>query len=293
MSFETRYLDLETGEIRPEARPATKGHGLDHGLLQAFGRYGAAGRAAQRVVEQTSAVRVPLGVSEPQVVAADRATLDLVDLGGPATTAEVLVEQRLRRAGRRRAGRRALRAGERVAMADYTFLPWARRGLAGRTPPVALDAAAARPGHRRRRRDPDRHPRVAVHAHRQRAGRRHGPRPTSGRPHRPAAAQRRRRAQLPAARRVRPARPAVDVHAGLERTGRPAAAVVRAGRRRPRRRRTAARRSRACRCPSSRSRARSSPPSCPTWPSPGRGRIRRWSRPTARTPARRWAPGRR
>jgi len=50
-------------------------------------------------VEQTSAVRVPLGVAEPQVVAADRATLDQVDLGGPATTAEVLVEQRLRRAG--------------------------------------------------------------------------------------------------------------------------------------------------------------------------------------------------
>ena len=99
MSFETRYLDLETGEIRPESRPATKGHGLDHGLLQAFGQYGAAGRAAQRVVEQTSAVRVPLGVAEPQVVAADRATLDQVDLGGPATTAEVLVEQRLRRAG--------------------------------------------------------------------------------------------------------------------------------------------------------------------------------------------------
>jgi len=24
-------------------------------------------------------------------------------------------------------------------MADYTFLPWARRGLAGRTPPVALE----------------------------------------------------------------------------------------------------------------------------------------------------------
>ena len=85
-------------------------------------------------------------------------------------------------------------------MADYTFLPWARRGLAGRTPPVALDAAAARPGHGRRRRDPDRHPRVAVHAHRQRAGRRHGAGPASRRPHRPAAAQRRRRAELPAAR---------------------------------------------------------------------------------------------
>ena len=94
-----RYLDLETGEIRTEARPATKGHGLDHGVLQAFGRYGAAGRAAQRVVEQTAAVRVPLGVAEPQVVAADRATMDVVDIGGPATTAEVLVEQRLRRAG--------------------------------------------------------------------------------------------------------------------------------------------------------------------------------------------------
>jgi hypothetical protein len=32
-------------------------------------------------------------------VAADRETLDLVDVGGPATSAEVLVEQRLRRAG--------------------------------------------------------------------------------------------------------------------------------------------------------------------------------------------------
>jgi hypothetical protein len=68
-------------------------------VLQAFGRYGAAGRAAQRVVEQTAAVRIPLGVAEPQVVAADRGTMDMVDLGGPETTAEVLVEQRLRRAG--------------------------------------------------------------------------------------------------------------------------------------------------------------------------------------------------
>jgi hypothetical protein len=99
MTFETRYLDLETGEIRPEARPATKGHGLDHGVLQAFGRYGAAGRAAQRLVEQTAAVHLPLGVSEPQVVAADRGTMEMVDVGGPATTSEMLVEQRLRRAG--------------------------------------------------------------------------------------------------------------------------------------------------------------------------------------------------
>ena len=77
MSYETRYLDLETGEIRPEARPATKGHGLDHGLLQAL-RQLRRRRPRRRSAscEQTAAVRIPLGVAEPQVVAADRATLD-------------------------------------------------------------------------------------------------------------------------------------------------------------------------------------------------------------------------
>jgi len=99
MSYETRYLDLETGEVRPESRPDTTGHGLGHEVLQAFGRYGAAGRAAQRVVEQTGAVRMPLAVGEPQVVAADRASMDQVDVGGEATTADIVVEQRIRRSG--------------------------------------------------------------------------------------------------------------------------------------------------------------------------------------------------
>jgi hypothetical protein len=99
MSYETRYLDLETGEVRPESRPDTTGHGLGHEVLHAFGRYGAAGRAAQRVVEQTGAVRMPLAVGEPQVVAADRASMDPVDVGGEATTADIVVEQRIRRSG--------------------------------------------------------------------------------------------------------------------------------------------------------------------------------------------------
>jgi hypothetical protein len=99
LSYETRYLDLETGDITPDGRPDTPRHGLDDVVLQAFGRYGAAGRAAQRVVEQTAVVRIPLAVADPQVVAADRATMELVDMGGPATTAPVLVEQRMRRAG--------------------------------------------------------------------------------------------------------------------------------------------------------------------------------------------------
>ena len=55
MTFETRYLDLETGEIRTEARPATEGHGA---RPRAARRRSAATapRAAppQRVVEQTA-----------------------------------------------------------------------------------------------------------------------------------------------------------------------------------------------------------------------------------------------
>jgi hypothetical protein len=99
MTYETRYLDLETGEIRPDSRPETADQGLGRDVLQAFGRYGAAGRASQRVVEDTASVRRPLSVGEPQVVAADRSSLDLVDVGAPTTTADIVVEQRIRRSG--------------------------------------------------------------------------------------------------------------------------------------------------------------------------------------------------
>lgn len=99
MSYETRYLDLERGETSPDDRPGTATHGLGHDVVQAFGQYAAAGRAPQRSAERAASVRVPLGVGEPVVVAADRETLSPVDLAGPATTASVLVEQRLRRAG--------------------------------------------------------------------------------------------------------------------------------------------------------------------------------------------------
>jgi hypothetical protein len=99
MSYETRYLDLDSGETSPDERPGTPTHGLAHAVLQAFGQYGAAGRSPQRAVERAASVRVPLGVAEPQVAAADRETLAAVAVTGPATTASVLVEQRLRRAG--------------------------------------------------------------------------------------------------------------------------------------------------------------------------------------------------
>ena len=125
-------------------------------------------------------------------------------------------------------------------MARLPFLPWARRGLAGRTPPDALeqplpaqvtvdvgvtltDIPESRftltvygPGDVM-----GVDPRVVVR--------------TDPRPHSIDVEPN----YLPLDR-VRSAGLALAVHAGHERTGRPAAAVVRAGRRRPRRRRTAA-----------------------------------------------------
>ena len=100
LAYETRYLDLATGETRPEPSEGVTGGGLDHDLLDRLGHYAAAGRAPRRATEQAATVRWPLTVTAPQVAAADRSTLDPVDLGGPATTAEMIMEQRIHRAGR-------------------------------------------------------------------------------------------------------------------------------------------------------------------------------------------------
>ena len=233
MSFETRYLDLDTGEIRP--RPGRDpGHGLDHGLLDAFGRYGAAGRAPQRVVgadgggprpargrgaagrrrrPRHPATRSPWTDRRPP----PRSSSSNGSGGRPHAQ---LVEDF------------ELAAGSRGRL----HLPALGPPRARRTPRSRRSRRCPR-GHGRRRRDAHRLPEARFTLDRLRAGRRDGRRPASRRPHRPAPAQRRRRAELPAAPRVRPARPAVAVHAGRERPRRPAAAVVRARRRRPRRRR--------------------------------------------------------
>lgn len=99
MEYETAYLDLETRQTRPESRRGVRQGALDDGLVQGFGRYGAAGRAPQRATERMAAVRLGVAVSAPPVAAADRRTLLEVALDGPTTTAQMLVEQRIRRAG--------------------------------------------------------------------------------------------------------------------------------------------------------------------------------------------------
>jgi hypothetical protein len=97
LEYETSYLDLETGGTRPEPEVPTAATSAD--LLQQLGRFGAAGRASFRFAEAMAAVRLPLAVSDPPVAAADQRTLTAVELGEPATTAQVVVEQRIRRAG--------------------------------------------------------------------------------------------------------------------------------------------------------------------------------------------------
>jgi hypothetical protein len=99
MAYETAYLDLDTRQTRAEPRAGVRDQALGYDLVQGFGRYGAAGRAAQRATEQMSAVRLPVAVSAPPVAAADRRTLDAVALDGPPTAAQMVVEQRIRRAG--------------------------------------------------------------------------------------------------------------------------------------------------------------------------------------------------
>jgi hypothetical protein len=100
LAYETSYLDLETGEVRPEPSPTLPTAGLRDDLLQRLGRFAAAGRAPERQAEQAATVRLPLTVTDPPVVAADRGTLDTVEVEGPATTAQMVVEQRVRRLGR-------------------------------------------------------------------------------------------------------------------------------------------------------------------------------------------------
>jgi hypothetical protein len=97
IAYETKYLDLGTGLTRPEARAEVSASALEPGLVDSFGRYGAAGRAPQRTTEELSTVRLPLTVSAPPLAAADRRTLAEVALDGPPTSAEMIVEQRLRR----------------------------------------------------------------------------------------------------------------------------------------------------------------------------------------------------
>jgi hypothetical protein len=98
LTYETSYLDLSTGEIREDPTPATTTSGLGHDLLQRFGRYGAAGQATRRRTEQAATVRRTFRVGAPPVLAADRTTLEAVPLAGPATTAQLVLEQRIRRA---------------------------------------------------------------------------------------------------------------------------------------------------------------------------------------------------
>jgi hypothetical protein len=99
LGYETKYVDLDTGETRPEPRAGVATQALGHDLIAGFARYGAAGRAPQRATEQMGAIRLPLAVSAPPVTAADRRTLAAVDLGAPPTAAQMVVEQRIRGAG--------------------------------------------------------------------------------------------------------------------------------------------------------------------------------------------------
>ena len=105
------------------------------------------GRAAQRVVEQTAAVRIPLGGGRAAGGGRRPRHPGQVDLGGPATTAEVLVEQRLRRAGVAAQVVETLRAGERVDRGRLHVPalgpPRPRRS----NPARGARPAAARPGH--------------------------------------------------------------------------------------------------------------------------------------------------
>jgi hypothetical protein len=94
LAYETVYLDLATGQTRAE--PAAGA--VDFDLVQNLARYGAAGRAPQRASERMDAIRLPVAVSPPPLAAADRRTLDEVALEGPATSAQMIVEQRIRRA---------------------------------------------------------------------------------------------------------------------------------------------------------------------------------------------------
>jgi hypothetical protein len=96
LGYETRYLDLAAGQTRDGPGAGTAA--LDYDLIQGFARYGAAGRAPQRAADQMDAVRLPIAVSAPPVAAADRRTLHAVPLAGPPTTAQMIIEQRIRRA---------------------------------------------------------------------------------------------------------------------------------------------------------------------------------------------------
>lgn len=98
LAYETSYLDLGTGATLPEPAPEVPTAGNAADLLQQLGRFGAAGRASFRFAEVAAAVRLPLAVSAAPLAAADRSTLAAVELGEPATTAHMVVEQWIRRA---------------------------------------------------------------------------------------------------------------------------------------------------------------------------------------------------
>jgi Family of unknown function (DUF6603) len=99
MSYETAYLDLDSRQTRPEPRPDVGEQALGYRIVEDFGRCGAAGRAPQRATDRMGTVRMPLTVSAPQLAAADRLTLDGLPLAGSPTSAQMLLEQRIRRAG--------------------------------------------------------------------------------------------------------------------------------------------------------------------------------------------------
>jgi len=99
LGYETVYLDLATGQTSPEPTPAVAVAGVDYAAVEAFGQYGAAGRAPLRADDRMRArAHAPVGLSAPLVAAADRRTMVEVALEGPASTVQMIVEQRLRHA---------------------------------------------------------------------------------------------------------------------------------------------------------------------------------------------------
>ncbi|MDQ3763212.1 MAG: hypothetical protein M3460_16690 [Actinomycetota bacterium] len=97
MDYETAYLDLHTQQTRTDTTLNTVA--LDYDLIEALGRHGAAGRAAQRAHEHMRTKnRLRITVSAPPLAAADRTTLTAVPTAGQPTSTQMIAEQRLRTA---------------------------------------------------------------------------------------------------------------------------------------------------------------------------------------------------
>lgn len=97
MDYETAYLDLHTQQIRTDK--TLNSVALDYDLIEALGRHGAAGRAAQRAHEHMrTKTRLRITVSAPPLAAADRTTLAAVPTVGQPTSTQMIAEQHLRTA---------------------------------------------------------------------------------------------------------------------------------------------------------------------------------------------------